>query len=343
MKPINRQLVTISLLTVLSFALFSCENEIEFKGNEVKSLLVLNSILTEDSSIQVYLSGSRFFLSDEETFRIIENAKVQVWKGDEAIETLQYTKNNYNINESYYTGNYRLKSGDRIRITATAPGLDPVECETEIIAPPAILSVDTVCTFFELSFFEGNPIYYSPSKANAGDESDYYTYSFNESYNLSIKIDDPKEVSNYYRIILFKREYGQDGVFSDTPLWFESDDVVFGTMETDLLFESENNYHLFSDGLFNGKEYKLKLSFNNSGWSSAYGNEKLTNLRELHVELHSLTKDYYLYLKSREASYSDDLGGILSEPVQIYNNIKGGIGILGCYNTLDYVIPLRRK
>ncbi|GHT40713.1 hypothetical protein FACS189437_06690 [Bacteroidia bacterium] len=310
---------------ILIFAFCSCEKEIEFKGDVVEPKLVLNGFLTPDLLVTVHLSESRFFLSNRDGFRTIDDATVRLWKNDEVIETLS------NAGEGYYTGNYRPETGDILRITASVPGLDAVDCSTEILPAPVILSVDTVNTFYSYEEYEGN-----------------YGYYMQENYDLNIRINDPKDLSNYYRINLYMRNYNEDGSYSDREVWFETEDKVFGSAESDFLEMSENPYRVFSDELFDGHEYKLKLRFENyyNYWGGGFDSgdtEERVPYRELHVDLQNLTKDYYLYLKTRGASWEDNLGGIVSEPVQIYTNINGGIGILGSYTSTIYKIPLRRK
>ena len=47
---------------ILIFLFASCEKEIEFKGDWVEPLLVINGLLTPDAPVAVHLSESRFFL-----------------------------------------------------------------------------------------------------------------------------------------------------------------------------------------------------------------------------------------------------------------------------------------
>ena len=63
---------------------------------------------------------------------------------------------------------------------------------------------------------------------------------------------------------------------------------------------------------------------------------------EISVELQSLSYEYYMYLKTREAnSNMSSFEESFSEPVQIYTNVIGGIGILGSYSSSVFTIPLK--
>jgi len=46
--------------------------------------------------------------------------------------------------------------------------------------------------------------------------------------------------------------------------------------------------------------------------------------------LQSISKSYYLYLQTRASIKSNTF---FAEPVQVYNNVDGGIGILGSYTS----------
>ncbi|MDR2621646.1 MAG: DUF4249 domain-containing protein, partial [Dysgonamonadaceae bacterium] len=67
-----------------------------------------------------------------------------------------------------------------------------------------------------------------------------------------------------------------------------------------------------------------------------YEGYKITSLA-MQVTLQSLSPSYYMYLKTRDANSESNF---FTEPVQIYTDIKGGIGIFGNYSNSIYRIPL---
>ena len=134
-------------------------------------------------------------------------------------------------------------------------------------------------------------------------------------------------------------------------------------------------YLEFSDELFNGKEFSMKFDFDYwheepirpdttsivyqlkdvnerayqiwESWNRQYesywrwgsrlsGVGGWTNTRriEIVVELQSISREFYLYLHSREQNRTS--GGFFSEPVPIFNNINGGIGIFAGYTSSVY-------
>lgn len=315
--------------------LFSCEKVIEFKGDEVETKLVLNGILTPDSVVKVQLTESRFFLDNSRLFNKINRAEVTLWKDGEQIESLQHT------GEGYYTGTYITREGDNLRITASCPGFDPVECETRIVSATPVTAVDTVNFKIEKRYiyeYDYDTGYWTII------DSSRYTAVINTDMNITFN--DPAGTANYYTVSLYLSTRFSTGYVSEFPIYYKSGDMVFQTnnenpFEDDVDMIKASSY-LFSDDLFDGKEYKLRIKTdNNSGFIYEPEEDSFEIVsQEIRVELQSLSPSYYLYLKTREAGYDSDFE-FFTEPVQVYSNINGGIGIFCSYANATYGIPLR--
>ena len=326
----------VHIAIILQILLFSCEKEIEFKGNEIKTMLVLNGLLVSNSLTSINLTESRFFLDDAISFKNIDNATVELWKDGNRIEKLS------NKGEGYYVGKYVLKTGDNIRITASCEGFNPIECSTEIVVPTQIISVDT------LNFKEDRQYYYNSDYTEI-DSSSYYFYVNSDLY---ITLQDPKDIPNYYRLNLFTKYTFSNGEILFFPATFNSDDLVF-QKGNDISFVENNDFlksTLFNDELFDGKDYKLKIKASLWGSSKIYYNpnnpDESPDLvgTEIYIELQSLSYPYYMYLKTCDAQAN--MNGVMeyfSEPVQIYSNVKGGTGILGSYSSWGFGVGLNFK
>jgi len=134
-----------------------------------------------------------------------------------------------------------------------------------------------------------------------------------------IKFNDPTEIANYYLIDAFYEYKGQsweqgNGNPKDVvyiyPLMLYSDDPQIdanGIVEEGITL---------SDNFFNGKP--VELSFEYDIWEG--------DTLQVFVKLNSITRDHYLFLRSKslQGSASDNP---LAEPVQVYNNVDGGLGI----------------
>jgi hypothetical protein len=115
--------------------------------------------------------------------------------------------------------------------------------------------------------------------------------------------------------------------------YFSFDDIVSGNSNDNSVGPptslSSNAYNVFSDDLFDGKQYSLKFSINE--YKDYYGEGQKDIKKEVYINLQTISKGYYLYLRTRDAS--DNSNDFFSEPIQIFNNVEGGIGILGSYTS----------
>ncbi len=102
-------------------------------------------------------------------------------------------------------------------------------------------------------------------------------------------------------------------------------------------FYDGNYYFIFDDALFDGEKITFDISMN----LYYFGIHELNPLvdNKLIIRMYHLSKDYYLYKKTLDA-YNSSFGSMFTEPVQIYSNIKGGIGIFAGKNISEYVIDL---
>lgn len=149
-------------------------------------------------------------------------------------------------------------------------------------------------------------------------------HSGSKTNGIVCRLKDISTRAEYYRVGAFA-EVG--GLFYDITI--DSDDIVFGVTESEL-FESERNlYFVFSDELFNGSEYNLKFKIDN--YTEYYG--------RCNVVLRHISRDYYLYVRTVNAE-SDE---IFTEPVQIYNNVNGGIGILAASTSVITEVRFQRN
>ncbi|MFT3753752.1 MAG: DUF4249 domain-containing protein [Paludibacter sp.] len=330
--------ISFIILLASTIVFHSCENEINFSGEVTKPMLVINSFITPDSVIKVHVSKSKFFLEDNSTFETIDNANVYVWVNGAKIEKLTSTSN------GYYIASFKPQIGDIVKITAANTEFNEVSTSTEIVQPNPIISVDTL----NHQFKEYPMVQYSSYNGNP---TTIDTIGFNkvESFGLKVKFKDPSTASDYYRLDAKVINYHVDGSITVSDGVINYNDVVFGgnNNSNPLEMTSYNYYHEFSDELFNGKEYNLSFIFNSNTtvykpeYQDSYHeiNIETPVKQELLIELQSISKSYFLYLRSRSANMS--AVEFFSEPVQIYSNVSGGIGILGSYSSSFYKINLK--
>jgi hypothetical protein len=329
--------------------LISCERDVVFNGQITNPSVVVNSYITPDSVVSAYVSLSRFFLNDTADFQLVSNAQVNLWVNGILKEKLNSYQN------GIYKGTYKPVITDQIKLTVDVPQMQQVSATAGIPDAPVILSVDTQKVFGNKRYLQ-----YFGSNDTIGISRKYKV-----NYKLTIK--DNGNQKNYYRLIVRNvsftgmwnyNTHKMDTVQNNNLLQynkFDFTDVVSGNIKDpladsgtspvgELLSNPTNIFNAFSDDIFNGKTYTLKFSTNEEtdhffsiNGLSAYSGNILRN--KVYISLQSISREYYQYLKTRSASKATNY---FSEPVQVYTNIKGGIGILGSYtssNIVEFDLP----
>lgn len=289
---------TLILTTMFVLLLSSCEKEITFNGEQSKDVLVINSLVKADEAVTARVSHSIFFLN--ETYGVstfVADAVLELFVNDVSQGEMQYST--HSQPSALYTSSYVARQGDRITIKARHHYYDAVSASTYVPYTTAVNSVTS-------SYSDGN-------------------YG-NKQVNFDINFDDNGSTTDFYEIEIFAftwstapypyREY--------VPLYsIYSNDIVFGnTTVTDPFgYTYQNRVSVFDDYLINGKQYTLNVFAENS--YAVTGNDSLE------IRLKTISRDYYLYRKSLDAyKNNDDFLGVFGEPVQIYANVEGGIGLV---------------
>ena len=344
MKPIF-QLSLTGFIALLFFT--GCVKDIDFKGEIIQPLLVMNSFITPDSVLKAHISKSKFFLSSNET-SVISNADISVYINGQSEGKMAY------IGNGFYELNHKPAVGDVVRFVVDAPNMKSVWSETPILPKVEILSVDTVGTVLD-SF----PIYRGGGYG-IDEPMEEVGMQYRVDYRFHVKFKDPVGVNNYYRLMVYRKSlYSRDyyEYYSSNDMGpqyhydyielpaepesfyydynFNFDDIVATGNQTELeiITGSYNLYNTFLDELIDGKDYSLTFSV--TGFKYRYFPDKKPDdftPDEIHVDLQTVSKDYFYYLKTVEAN-DNNSGNPFAEPVQIYNNINDGIGILGAYTS----------
>jgi len=321
--------------------MISCTKEIDFSGTISDPMIVINSYITPDSVISVHISESRFFLNDSSYFKYLSNADVVVWVNGSLKEKMKYNQN------GFYRGTYQPVIGDSVKLIVNVPGKNEVSTKTYIYPQPETISIDTT----EVKTGERFQVYTSSYSMNNGPiiyQYDTIARVIGKNINFKLTFHDNPNQNNYYRLVVdtkysYKVKDPISKLQTDSILHYynsmvELKDPVFGNINPDLLSyiqgSGSNFYGFFSDELFNGKSYPLIFTLNVDvyyNYPKYSVSNKVPDSKEVYVYLQSISKEYYLYLNSRLSSGNVD--PFFSEPTQIYNNIKGGIGIFGSYTS----------
>ena len=342
MKTFKIKIHTLILaISILTPAFWSCENTIEFDGQQMSSMIVMNALISPDSLLKVQLSVSKFFLKDDSSFETIDSAEVKLFVNDTVNEILTY------VGDGYYTGTYIPKAGDVVKITAKKLNFNEVSASTDIVIPTQITGIDTASTNTE-----AYPIVNYEYMNGETPVIDTIGYNYNKKLNIRLNINDDPIRKNFYRVSVRIKQYFDDGREAEREYYLESEDMVFGSTDEAGLFGegySRSPYNEFSDELFNGKNYPFKLSvnFNTYVYKNSdnykpkdpddYEPPKVVR-NEMILQVHTISESFFKYLKTLNTN--SNVLEFFAEPVQIYNNVNGGIGVIGSYKIDNYVMEI---
>jgi len=310
----------------------ACEKDIEFNGEVTNPLMVINSLVAQDSLFEIKVTKSRFFMQYEDTFETVKNATVELYVNGVLSETMTHAGN------GRYTSNYKVTDGDLIRIVSQAPDLKTTTAEMRVAPVADVVKLDTTMVIHSRYPIINYP-YYGESNASVYDTIGWTTYC---TINCKLTFRDPPGSENFYRLIVSNKK--QYDYYSVNHVRYKKDDLVFGEKEQNsggIIDEGgSNTYGTFTNELFEGKTYPLTFSFDVSYTyyldSIQEGGFNRSENAEYVIDLQTLSKSYYLYLITSSKYSSDDM---FAEPVQIHSNVIGGTGIVGNYS--HRLIPLK--
>ena len=345
--------------------LTSCVNDLPYDAGAGAPKLVLNALLTPDSTLTARVGRTVHFLDNEEPPRLGDATVTATINGK--LHSLTYDT----ITQKYLS-HYGLNAGDEVTLTAThALG---TATATQRVVSPTPVHIASVAT---------QPF------ANPGDPVSLAILNDVDSAMLvSLYIDDPVEESNYYRLTIdYEGSYEvnwKEGGYMEASTTFtepfyphylltESSSRLFIDSESasqllgSLLYMTSSNSVIFSDEQLRNKDGQPVIDFlmllespashdndmfdPESGWTDGdiWGDENYIFPADTvshatyrySFTIETFSEDYYRYLQS-VSSYEILGGAFVGEPTPIHSNIHGGLGIVGSYSTAPWVSEERQ-
>ncbi len=313
----NRYTV-LCLSVCVMVAACSFERIVEIDPLDIKPHWVLNSLLQTDrdssffyltESRSVYIPDSIRYAGVLKGFQPIKDATMQVSINGNVEELL------YSHQDTAYVLGKRLHANDDVKVVVNHTD-KRLEARTVLPWMPEVLSVDTSTVY----------------KLNEGYSERYLMFK--------VKIKDRPGERNYYRLLVdgfFTTDAGlinPYGYYTYSP--YDTEDLVLldGTMgggynnDLGLAFSPVNLFSVFRDRSFEGEEYTLKFYVKRLDLMGSFYKPIQYHL---HVGLQSVSEELYKYFSTLQASMYANWDDI-SEPVVVYSNINGGLGILGSSN-----------
>ncbi|MDE2958248.1 MAG: DUF4249 domain-containing protein [Bacteroidota bacterium] len=298
-----------------------CETVVEVEVPQYDSKLVVTSHFSPDSIWSVSLHRSLTIgVRQNPSALYVEGATVTILNDDGIAESLVYQGSGLYgsvIGTQPIAGvRYRLhvESGDEPQLTAasTAP------------LPPLITysSIETVA--------ENVPSGLTPHNI----------------YRLSITFTDVPTEENYYRIGVYhyQRNHGfiestPDSVYKLIHVyapalgWYCGFSEAIGGPAGNLTAADICDSFVVTDRLFDGEEYHWGANVDLENYTDRPKKERLL------IVLSSLSRDYFEY----QRTLRDNIGtGVFGEPVPVYTNISGGLGIFAGFANADIVFEIHK-
>lgn len=327
---------------LFAFLFTGCEKEIDLDHLRPAPKLVVNSICTADSLVKVHVSRT-WFHTDEQKNVTLTDAEVRLYVNDIYQGQLAFQEWGTDLNYvNGYLSGYRAAPGDRIRITASAPGFKQAEAETTVPKANPVLDMRVEVKkdstyqngWYQIRKFE---TYHFEIQDDGTQDNFYQLDCLRGTPQLAI-LDNNDSIWTYFwdQVTL---DYSADPVY-DTH--FTSLDKIFGYGWLATGFG-----RAFTDKLFNGKKYtiRLPLKYPHTIYESSippeenyyYIPEENRPPVLYRVCLYSLSGSYYKYLKTLQDKNEDTFSNNLVEagmadPLRVYTNVREGTGIVGGAN-----------
>lgn len=238
------KILKISFFVIVLLNLVGCDEDrftsvknIEFPEHESVLAVTSHVQLTADQFSQpdAFVSHSLGIL-DQEDYKLIDNATVELYKDGALFQNLETINNNGNyvgqITQDLTSGTYTMK--------VSAPNYEPIEA-TQVLPSQAKVINST----------------YEFEKVPYDFENDLYDL-------LKIKIEDPADEENYYAFDVILDVKKSNGGMEEYRPYSDSDDPLFEY--------GYNINHILPDISFNGKNYDVRL-LQQTDWIRSQGDE----------------------------------------------------------------------
>lgn len=293
---------------------------------DTKPVLCMNSLITAGEPIEVSLTHTRLF-TDTDADITVTDATLSIFANGELKDA-----------------SYIPREGDRIRLVADSPAYGHAEAEVVV---PVCVPIESLSWSADVSDLWR-------------DESAVMSGSLQFSHRVEMRIDDPAESMDYYRMsyLYYYHSGSDDGYWESTgmddrvtfslgSLQYESEPLFsehIGVFES-VMGADTTGFTFFTDRQFQGADYTLHLVFPDCRYvvtSPIYDPELLDCGAEF--TLHSVSESYYYwanYQWHRDDGFLGDLGNIgLGEPMRGYSNVSSGAGVVAAQSYVSVEISL---
>ena len=298
------------LMLLGALPVMQCETPIDFPAETRASEIGVISEFTLDKTLEVRVFEGKFLFEDAET-NYLENATVSIYQGDSFLEYLVLDREK--VPPSYVSRTLIPEPNVEYRIQVVANGFEPAMARSKV---PNSTPINQVTI---------SDILYDEPEVGSGNGI---------SYLVAVNFADPGEEANFYHLN-FTQEVWRRKQFKDDSdqMQPEMRKVTFSSDQNNNRFIAfPNGGLLFSDEGFDGEHFDNVFSMH-------FDLEDDQHLGKLHVELRSVSEEYYLFQTSLSRQGSNP-GQPIDDGVSIYNNIENGRGIFAGYNIFQTSVEI---
>lgn len=303
-----KKIKSIILLAPLAVCL-SCEKIIEPKDlPEQDPRIVVNCLLNSDQNISADVSASKSIISGKD-YKLLNNAVCEVYEDGAYIQNLVFTSN------GHYFGSLIPKANKKYTLKVAASGYESATATTTMPDNTVIKPVERVDT-----------VNFKYRLDRIGQSGDFYITG---ETKYKFRIVDDATLENFYSIVpsvFLLDSLNQPINYSITPtvLYYNGSNGLGGGPEY-----HDSSLDLEDKKIVNGNEIQgtIGIQFHLNQGSGSSLKPPIKRI-VIYFEFQSVNEDYYKYKKTllNQANMGISL---FAEPVQVYNNIEQGMGILG--------------
>lgn len=292
---------------VLALLFFACEEDIQLDSLENKKL-VLFANFQPDSLFKLSLSTSiPIGSADSLLVQYPSDARIQLFKDGEYLSDFEFVPFTRDQVRPFYTHEHRAEAGAIYSIKAQYQNYPMLSASSTIPTPPQLQAMK-VLEWEEL---------------NDNTNPDLYFY-FGK---VKLPLDLPSATTTYYHLLVKQQIIRYNVVGSDTVKNSRIVNLFSRLPKVQRPNLQLEPGHLLESSEIAADNSAIEVDFN-------FGIDRSFELKgPIYFELRHVTKDYYLFHKSRE---EQDLANsqqsiLYNDPVLIHNNIEGGIGLFSGY------------
>ena len=346
----------------------ACIEDIEYKGSDSKSMLVVNCITSNGDVPVFHLSRSRSFL---EYYRSNDDFKTGV---DVSISVNgKVKKATYNDEAGGYTDNRPIAQGDVISVSAIhqvygqVTATDTVPYAQELIVNSFTKKYVHAKTISEA--FDDYAYDFDYSKVDSSlvveidiqgrpDKDDFYILKIEPVAIYTQQLDFESEPDTVPMPLHFKVPAATKVLLGQS----DATTAILEETEEDSQFEYGSTSYIFSDQYIkDGSKLTFEVLLERPDTTSHifyYYNQDIDDddypgtpiavqysneiSYQFNMKLYVVSSSYYYYHMSVTDFDNADMS-FMSEPVTILHNVKGGAGILATYTSKEYSIGFARQ